>query len=451
MKKILVRAHTSPFEAPTAADMLLVDDRFGMNMGNMLFANSVIRVLMTDDVQVDILHTGRDLTPENLEKINAQYDCVVMPFANAFRVSFRRQLRMLTNFIRRLKIPCVVVGIGISATFGNPLKEKNPFDRDVKDFVKAVLEKSAVLGTRGEETAAYLTKLGFREETHHRVIGCPSMFWYGEELPPIQKRELHRDSAVSVNWKIDLPPALHAFILKNIGLFDNFQYIPQVLDEMRLMYYGIPFAQGRYRSIPEGFPCRADHPWYRQDRARAFINVPSWLDYLSSRELSFGSRIHGNIAALLAGTPAFVIVSDYRIRELVRYHQIPHADYRELRETDTIVSLYEQADYSRLYDGHRQRLRVYTDFLEENGLDHIFRHSYETVPYDRRMEAVQTQPPLQPFFSVSAAQQAQRLAEARAGYLRLQQCYAQVRHLDALIRLLHLDRKIDAFQKPNRK
>lgn len=447
MKKILIRAHMSPFDNWDAASVLQ-HDMIGTNAGNMIFINSIIRVLMTEDVQIDIFNTRRDLTAENLERINAEYSCVVMPFANAFRPSFQWELQTITRFVKKLKIPCVVAGAGVSATFLKPLKDKNSFDETVKEFVRAILDKSAVLGTRGEETSAYLSRLGFKEGSDHRVIGCPSMFWYGETLPEIEKKELTKSSPVSVNWKIDLPEQIHAFMRNNVARFEDFQYVPQITDEIRLMYYGTPLPEGKYKKITEQYPCTSCHPWYVQDRARAFINVPSWFAYLREKDFSFGSRIHGNIAALLAGIPGYVIVSDYRILELVRYHHIPHTDFRDLKEGDTIFSLYEKADYTRLYDGHKERFENYKHFLEENGLEHTYGMEPSALrPYDRKMNGLQLQPELKPFFAVSVEEQARRLAELQRGREELRQKYEEVKSLEMLLKLRRMDTYVNWFLK----
>lgn len=413
MKKILIRAHMSPLDNKNTATVLQ-RDLIGTNAGNMVFLNAIIRTLMTEEVQIDTFNTRRDLTPKNLERINQEYSCVILPFANAFRVTFEDELRSITAFIRQLKIPCIVTGVGISATFKNPLKEKNSFDEAVKEFVKVVLDKSAVIGTRGRVTADYLNSLGFREGSEHRVIGCPSMFWYGDRLPQIEKNILTPDSRVSVNWKIDLPEEIHAFMRENVARFSDFQYVPQVTDEIRLMYYGKPLPKGKYKRITEGYPAQADHPWYVQDRARAFVNVQTWIDYLKTKDFSFGSRIHGNIVSLLAGTPCFIIVSDYRIMEIAEYHNIPHINYFDLKEGDNIFNLYEKADYSRLYDGHAERFQRYIDFLETNGLDHIYRKGTPDIcPYDREMAKLRLEPPLTPFCSVDKKEQERRLQNNR--------------------------------------
>lgn len=58
----------------------------------------------------------------------------------------------------------------------------NPLEPLEPKFVKAILNKSAILGLQGEITAAYLRKLGFTEEKDFTVIGCPVVFMNGDEL-----------------------------------------------------------------------------------------------------------------------------------------------------------------------------------------------------------------------------------------------------------------------------
>ena len=106
MKKILIRAHMSPFDNWDAQSVLR-DDKIGTNAGNMIFINSIMRALMTEDVQIDVFNTRRDLTDENVRRINAEYSCVIFPFANAFRPSFQWELQTITKFIKKLKVPCL--------------------------------------------------------------------------------------------------------------------------------------------------------------------------------------------------------------------------------------------------------------------------------------------------------------------------------------------------------
>jgi hypothetical protein len=128
-------------------------------------------------------------------------------------------------------------------------------------------------------------------------------------------------------------------------------------------------------------------------------------------DFSIGSRIHGNIAAVLAGTPAFVIVSDQRIKELVDYHQIQHIMLADLKKETTIFDLYEQADFNKVQEGHEKRFLHYLDFLKKNGLKTIYDENGNAgrAYFDEALEQIDFHPALHAFTAVPPAEQVKRL------------------------------------------
>ncbi|NDZ70642.1 polysaccharide pyruvyl transferase family protein, partial [Streptomyces sp. SID10362] len=65
-------------------------------------------------------------------------------------------------------------------------------------------------------------------------------------------------------------------------------------------------------------------------KVRLYIDPATWISELRPFDFSFGSRIHGNIAALLAGVPSTVLCGDSRTLELCRYFGIPHRKITEV-------------------------------------------------------------------------------------------------------------------------
>lgn len=386
MKKILIRAGMSPVIDHSSAEVI-GSNLIGNNMGNMLFPHSVSRCLMTEDVEIRSLTVQENYSERALRYIDENYDCLILPFANAFRISFVKELRAVTRLAKGLHIPCVVVGIGAQAALD---KQPNNVElaQAAREFVEAMLEKSAKIGLRGEFTASYLEGLGFRAERDFTVIGCPSMYLYGGKLPEMQVKPLTKESDVSMNSKIQLPQKFHDFMYRSMKALPNFHYIPQVIQEINMMYCGRELPGDFAKKLPKHFPVRWDDEIYAQGRSYFFTNVPAWLTYLGEKDFSFGSRIHGNIAAILAGTPCFIVVSDQRIRELAEYHQIPHILMKELTKETSIFRLHEQADFAGIARGHEARFRHYLDFLHENGLETVFDRdiSPEVTPFDRKIE-----------------------------------------------------------------
>lgn len=411
MRKILVRAAMSPLDNLTPREVL-AKNTIGNNMGNMLFPYSLFRTLMTEDTQIDTIRFNRPMKRKDAAQINQEYDCLVLPFANAFRISFMDELRGITSLVKQLKIPCVVTGVGIQTALGKQMR--NPeLAAVVKDFVKAILDKSDCLGLRGEYTADYLKSLGFSEGKDYTVIGCPSLYTYGKDLPKPRRHKLTSESKVSTNSKIFLPQNFHDFVHRSRQELPNSYYIPQVIEEIFRMYAGKPFPQKYTEIAPEHFPMDFSDPIYTEDRTRFFVNADSWLDFLRGMDFSIGSRIHGNIAAILAGVPAYVLVSDKRVLELVDYHNIPHSMISDITEKTSIFSLYQKADFNAIHKGHSKRFMHYLDFLNKNGLKTIYdkKGNPGKVYFDEKLSQIDFHPAIHAFPTLSVKQQVKRLDE----------------------------------------
>ena len=417
MKKILMRAGMSPLDNFDAFHVL-TNNTIGNNIGNMLFPYSIARTLMLEDTEITTIKTERRFTREEIECFNREYDCLVLPFANAFRKSFIPGLKAVTSLVNQLKIPCIVVGIGMQRRLNNA--EDDPeLDSAAKRFMKSVLKKSVMVGVRGEETADYLEKLGFQAEKDFTVIGCPSMYTFGKDLPKLKPTELTKKSKLSFNSKISLPAKFHAFINRGMKQYKNYHYVPQVIEEIYRMYVGMPYPSTFCQRKPKYFPIKCSNNIYKSGKGLSFINVPTWLEYLKAKDLSVGSRIHGNIAALLAGTPCFIVVSDRRILELVQYHHIPHILMEDLKEDTTIAELYEKADYTEIHRGHEERFMHYLDFLNKNGLQTIYDQNGNAgeVPFDQKAAEISYHEPLYSISSLEVNDQAFRM-EQFLGYYR---------------------------------
>lgn len=409
MKKILLRAGMSPLISYHPMDVIY-NNMIGSNIGNMLFPYSVSRTLMREDVLIRPFNTSKIYSDAEIRRINSNYDCLVLPFANAFRISFIEDLKKVTNIVKQLDMPCIVVGVGAQAAINKKLKNKE-LEAAVKDFMKAILDKSSIVGLRGEFTADYLTQLGFQAERDFTVIGCPSMYLYGKKLPEREVKELTPESNVSINSKISLSQNFHDFMYRSRSAIPNYHYVPQVIEEIRRMYVNQPYREGFVKKIPNHFPVEYDDALYREGKGISFVNVPSWLEYLSKKEFSFGSRIHGNIAAILAGTPCYVVVSDSRIKELVDYHNIPHMLEKDLKEDTSIFDLHGHADFSSIDRGHEKHFMHYLDFLSANGLETIYDENGEAAaaPFDDVISHTEFSPPVTALVTLNEKEQKQRI------------------------------------------
>lgn len=392
-----MRAGKSPFEI--IDPIVSLEDYpagvFGMNVGNFVYSDAMHRIISTPST--DVLPNGFlgerfGVTSRYIDSVNADFDRFVIPLANAFRVSFLGSLYRLAQTVKRLKIPVTVVGVGVAGGAGSlqrPVEEvPSELKSAVKKFVNAVLDRSASIGVRGENTRRFLRNLGYGDDVID-VIGCPSLFRNGLEQR-IDKRvpAIGPESKLSINVT-PYVPYMGPCSLHHAARYPNLTYIPQDLATMRTMAWG-----ANPGSFAEDMPTHTGHPFYREDRMLFFADSRSWIDHLKTVEFSFGTRIHGNIAALMAKTPAVVLVHDTRTQELVDYHEIPHRRVPDLPPGIDAAQLYEEADFTRFNAAHKEKFETFTKFLDRNGVDHIFKPGKANPDYDAALAALPLPPPL---------------------------------------------------------
>lgn len=388
MKNILIRAGMSPLDN-FDANKILLKNSIGGNVGNLVYQYSVFRTLMTQNVNVVPDYYSQDAN--KADEYNEKYDTYVIPLADAFRKSFIPELKRYTKLIKRLNMPVVVVGVGLRAPFEPKLNEGFPFDDTVKDFVKAVLEKTEMIGVRGEITAKYLSRLGFKEGVDHTVIGCPSMYSFGRDLN-IRETNITENSTISINSSRMSPNNVLDFITRSMQEYPDYYFIPQWFKEMELVYTG---ARGIAKES-DNYPVKMSDEAYMKDRVRFFLNVPTWLDFLRKVDLSFGARLHGNITATIAGTPSLLIAKDARMRELAEYHNLTHVTANDINENTRLVNLIEEADFQAPTKHQNKNFDHFIWFLEKNGLSHIYKggQSPKDVPLDLKLNEIKLNSPL---------------------------------------------------------
>lgn len=371
-----MRAGRSPFETATPTDILQRGLIAG-NTGNLLFSDAIWKFLSVP---------GNEITPnryrakaEDADRINDEYDLFVIPLANALRPNFRSQLNDLSALVEKLDIPVVVFGVGTQAGTDGGTEHLAPIEKDVRRFCSAVLDRSPSIGVRGEITEKYLKGLGFNDV---EIIGCPSMFTHGRHL------EVHKDPAglsassrlaVNISYESGNIPgsdldseSLNRLMDAALDRYPDLVYVGQERRDLELLHWGDLSVENQERSPA---PLIRSHRLLTEDRTRLYFDTPRWIDALRDRDFAFGTRIHGNVAALLAGTPAVVLCHDSRTLELCRYFDIPHRLVSDLPSGGDLSrlpeQLYEEADFTAMLSGHGERFGRLVSFMDRHGLDHV--------------------------------------------------------------------------------
>ena len=388
MKRILLRSAKSPFRV-VSHEEFIQQDLAGTNSGNLLFSDAVHKLLLTEHTEVVSNGIKTDCSARRAQQINDEYDVFAVPLANAFRLDFRASLDRLSTLIEQLTIPVVVVGVGAQVGDDYDTGMLRSMEASVRRFAAAVLDRSASIGVRGELTASYLEALGF---TDTEIIGCPSMFFYGDTLPaPRHPVRITDESRIAINLSRDAIGTgdIAGLARHACERFPGLMYYAQDLIDAEVLYWGDTSQESGDRSV---FPLQLSHPLLHEGKVRVPVDPATWISELRSYDFAYGTRIHGNIAALLAGTPSVVLVHDSRTLELSRYFGLPHRMLRDVPADIDPQELADTADYTSMVAGHRERFSRLTAFLDKNSLENSYSHGDRGAAFDAQMAKLDLPP-----------------------------------------------------------
>lgn len=344
------------------------------NPGDLVYARGLMDVLRTTP-DTEFIPTGfvayNCRLPISLDEVNSTCTALVLPFADHFRNDRIALLDNYANLIRKVKIPAVVPCIGVRT--GEVTEETKAA---TKRFMSAVLDKSALVGLRGESTARYLEELGFVRDRHFTVVGCPSIYCAGPELPEMHWPDKPESCAFGMNHRAG--EAINRFLFDNARKIPRHRFITQYDFEFIKFFVSDHVARDVTHRIP----------WYRdmivslvQDGSyRYFCDLNSWKQCLRSVDCSLSCRIHGSIFATLCGVPATIVPFESRTRELAEYHGIPVILPEEIGPGDDISKFSSRFDYESMRKRHRENFVHYVDFLHQNGLKTAFDNGGHILP-----------------------------------------------------------------------
>ena len=414
--KILFRGVKLPWEKVDPLKSVIDNDWLG-NTGNMLFHDAAIRSVFIDE-DTTFKFSGSVIDDSEIEQINSEYDYYIIPFADAFRESFIQKLDNFTRNVKILKIPCVMLSGGFNEAMGvhftnNPIF---PQDEAVKRFCSAILDKCVSIGVRGETTRDYLVKhLGFPSGSVD-VIGCPSMHLFSKTNEALHKEHINDvPQKIATNFRPEnLGKDSEAGYIKLkkliLGVWNEYPqsyYYPQLLSEARLWAFGYPCNIKQ-----QDYPVSLTHMLSIENRIRFCTNTFTWIDSLREMDFSIGIRLHGTIAAVLAGIPSLLVTSDSRSVEVAKYHNIPSVSVDEITESMRVEDLFERAvqgmpDLARIKE---QNYNDYVSYLNRNGIKNIFSNSDGNTPvFDDMVRDTKFPKPIESFSAVSVSEQEARL------------------------------------------
>lgn len=358
------------YQARSGADCF---EATGRNTGNLLIGNGLVSQL-----DYDRLESYRyDMSPEYIEE---NFDQVAIAAANFLFPGF--DLSPLSSILDKIKLPAFMVGLGAQM----PSSEFNLDDipEGTWRLVHIVAERSKSIGVRGYFTADQLVKNGVK---NIRVTGCPSLYTTLSPSIRIKRpaltegRIVFNGSRNVVSHSIDKKSAIRVErLLLQEAIRTGSPFVFQNENpEMQVHWGEEPEAHaGALKSLSKFFSIEeADLVSYYRDKGKLFFSVQEWFDWIGDYDFSVGTRFHGNLAALLNGVPAVVVVHDSRTRELCEYAAIPHVMLGDMGEHLGLQKIYESANFDLFEERYNSNFRKYIAFLNENGIKHKLEFNFD--------------------------------------------------------------------------
>lgn len=328
------------------------------NVGNRLWFQGIMSAIDTGENQYAFLSDCM-----TTEKINAEYDFIILPMANIFNIKFHGYLELLAQTFSRIKIPVYVIACGAQAENYDALDLLiNKIGELSKQFIGAVYNTGGEFALRGAFTKEFFDRLGFPSAI---VTGCPSMYQLGKDF--VAANPLGSKDPIVPVFNGEIPP-----------LKELMEYYPDSLfTDQGVLWKELYFTQNDSPSFRDMIAFYCNYSIFHaellsKDRICLIPDMNNWWNFLkrSGFNYSFGSRIHGNIMAILSGIPATVAVIDSRTQEMADFFNIPYVNHisGHVYTPEELTTLYAQADYTKFNRTYQEKYTVFADFLTEHGI-----------------------------------------------------------------------------------
>ena len=251
----------------------------------------------------------------------------------------------------------------------------------------------------GGYTYEYLLSIGF-SSTDIDIIGCPSMYLYGDYLPLKKWQPLKKQSKISISYHGN-HDGYFGFLQQVKQSYSNYMIIPQGIKDLRLLYAGDEIIDD---SLHNYYIKTESDNSYKDNKICMFLDVSEWIRYLNGFDFGIGSCIHGSIASILAGNPTILFASDSRTRELAEVHGICMQNIDNISEKTSINELYNKMEFNKVLSCHRKNYLNYKNFLLKNGIHSMNTNMYK-VNFDEEMTSEFNSGYICPYINLSKEEQ----------------------------------------------
>lgn len=300
----------------------------GSNSGNILFSEGLYRSVK--DAKRLTYHFDN----------HALDDCDVVVIAAANWLNASSDFGEIAARLEQTKLPIIICGIGLQQT--NP-HEYPELTEGTMRLLRLAESSQGAIFTRGDQSAAFLQKV----LKLHCVVstGCPSLLLArpalnGRPVPAKRRRfrlqgpklGLHSTRHLWDRTAVGVQLKLYRQAMSSSSSLILQSELPEILalsGGLRGHESGKAAVAILERVYAKPFAKIQD---YLQKKAIYHAQLEDWLGALGELDFCFGTRVHGTIAALLAGTPAVLMVHDGRTAELAERMNLPSIKASEVTQ-----------------------------------------------------------------------------------------------------------------------
>ena len=343
----------------------------GKNSGNLFIGSGLYNATKAPLKEYWNFYLG---TPEEFDE---KFDTLFIPASN-FIFQYT-DLKDQYNFFSKTKAKIFMFGLGSQLRELGPIKLIPSTER----FIRLAAERSTSIGVRGEVTADVMRKLGIHNV---EVTGCPSMLNMPDHFSVVPDpadptvvlagnfTNNAREHAFSAEAMVRLESALFAELVKRNGYY-ILQNEAHELAAMKSLAHVEALSDQQWwdiNRIRKLFNLNIkDDDWlnFLARRLRIFFSTVEWKCFMRAVDFSFGTRFHGNVAALLAGRPAYIFCHDYRTLELAQFYKVPHRIVDATSPIPAFEEIFADTDMAAFQANVPKLMRIWRDFIKRNGFD----------------------------------------------------------------------------------
>jgi hypothetical protein len=359
------------------------------NTGNMIHAAAARRMIS----KYAQYNKSGEWSEGDIERLRSERSHIVYVTANIIRLgvpsghpSIKELVAsqvILAKNIERAALPVVVFGLGSQADLNGP-SEITAAPETVR-LLKVISDHSRKIAVRGAFTAEACARLGVKNV---EVVGCQSMFWHRSPRFSWKLSDQVAEAPDKIAFNFTDAPSEANLI--NQAMARGHDLIGQQNDAEEDLAQKTGGSRPASLELGSGglgtFPVvgnagvgiafekglidpRQYERWIR-DHFFQFREPEPWLSHMRRYCFSYGSRLHGNMAALIAGVRALWIVHDMRLKEVCDHFCLPWIELKDVRAGVKLEALYERADYSRVLQVYPDRYLVLFEYVDRAGLPH---------------------------------------------------------------------------------